>query len=62
MLVQYLKSPNLSSRIACLYGLHYLLEGCKLNNISIGGISEEMQMLLPCAVEYVQFNLSPMNR
>lgn len=62
MLVQYLKSPYLSSRMACLYGLLYLLEGCKLNNIAIGSISDEMQLLLPCAVEYVQFNLSPANK
>lgn len=62
MLTQYLKSPYLSSRMACLYGLLYLLEGCKLHNITIGSVSEEMQLLLPCAVEYIQFNLNPANR
>ncbi|KAJ8968862.1 hypothetical protein NQ317_016785 [Molorchus minor] len=30
LLIQYLKSPYLSSRIASLYGLLYVLEGCKL--------------------------------
>ncbi|XP_018571399.1 huntingtin [Anoplophora glabripennis] len=61
MLVQYLKSPYLSSRIASLYGLLYILEGCKLSNITIGGISDEMQLMLPCAVEYVQFNINTSN-
>ncbi|KAJ8959892.1 hypothetical protein NQ318_011628 [Aromia moschata] len=61
LLVQYLKSPYLSSRIASLHGLLYILEGCKLSNITIGGISEEMQLILPCAVEYVQFNLTTTN-
>ncbi|KAJ8914559.1 hypothetical protein NQ315_010023 [Exocentrus adspersus] len=61
MLVQYLKSPYLSSRIASLHGLLYILEGCKLSNITIGGISDEMQLMLPCAVEYVQLNLNTTN-
>ncbi|KAJ8928269.1 hypothetical protein NQ314_019220 [Rhamnusium bicolor] len=61
LLVQYLKSPYLSSRIASLHGLLYILEGCKLSNITIGGISDEMQLILPCAVEYVQFNLNTSN-
>ncbi|CAG9862370.1 unnamed protein product [Phyllotreta striolata] len=59
LLVQYLKSPYLTSRMASLYGILYILEGCKLSNIKFGGISEEMQLILPCAVEYVQLNLSP---
>ncbi|XP_045472991.1 huntingtin [Harmonia axyridis] len=53
----FLKSSFLSSKIACLHGLMFILEGCKLNNISIGGISEELQLILPCAVEYIQTNL-----
>uniref|UniRef100_A0A6P7F8J4 Huntingtin-like n=1 Tax=Diabrotica virgifera virgifera TaxID=50390 RepID=A0A6P7F8J4_DIAVI len=61
MLVQYLKSPYLTSRISSLYGILYLLEGCKLKNINIGAVSEELQLILPCAVEYVQFNLNPSN-
>jgi hypothetical protein len=47
--------------MACLHGLLYILEGCKLSNITIGGISEEMQIILPCAVEYVQCNLNSNN-
>lgn len=58
MLVHYLKSSFLPSRIACLYGLLYIFEGCKLTNITIGGISDEMQLLLPCAVEYIQCQLN----
>ncbi|XP_008191527.2 huntingtin [Tribolium castaneum] len=61
LLTQYLKSSFLPSRMACLHGLLYLLEGCKLSNISIGGISEEMQIILPCATEYVQCNLNSNN-
>ncbi|RZC38340.1 huntingtin-like [Asbolus verrucosus] len=61
ILVQYLKSSFLPSRMSCLHGLLYILEGCKLSNISIGGISEEMQVILPCAVEYVQCNLNSNN-
>ncbi|CAH1990108.1 unnamed protein product [Acanthoscelides obtectus] len=61
MLTLYLKSPYLSSRIASLYGLLYILEGCKLSNITIGGMSEEMQVIVPLAVEYVQFNLNVNN-
>jgi huntingtin len=61
LLVQYLKSSFLPSRMACLHGLLYILEGCKLSNITIGGISEEMQIILPCAVEYVQCNLNSNN-
>nr|CAH7759250.1 unnamed protein product [Callosobruchus chinensis] len=61
MLTLYLKSPYLSSRIASLYGLLYILEGCKLSNITIGGMSEEMHVIVPLAVEYVQFNLNVNN-
>ncbi|CAG9829715.1 unnamed protein product [Diabrotica balteata] len=61
MLVQYLKSPYLTSRISSLYGILYVLEGCKLKGNSIGAVSEELQLILPCAVEYVQFNLNPSN-
>ncbi|XP_044753476.1 huntingtin isoform X2 [Coccinella septempunctata] len=53
----FLKSSYIPSRLACLHGLLFILEGCKLNNISIGGISEELQLILPCAVEYLQNNL-----
>ncbi|CAH0556043.1 unnamed protein product [Brassicogethes aeneus] len=61
LLVQYLKYAFIPSRIACLCGILYILEGCKLNNISIGGISDEMQIILPCVVEYIQVNLKPSN-
>ncbi|XP_050315238.1 huntingtin-like [Anthonomus grandis grandis] len=58
LLVQFLKSPFLPTRISSLHGLLYVLEGCILSNIAIGGISEELQLILPCAVEYIQVNLS----
>ncbi|KAL3269436.1 hypothetical protein HHI36_008506 [Cryptolaemus montrouzieri] len=61
-LVQFLKSSFVPSKIACLHGFLYILEGCKLNNISIGGISEELQLILPCAVEYIQMNLNNLAR
>lgn len=61
LLIQYLKSSFLPSRISCLHGFLYILEGCKLSNITIGGISDEMQIILPSAVEYVQCNLIPSN-
>lgn len=57
MLVQFLKSPFLPTRISCLYGLLYIFEGCVLCNVAIGGVSEELQILLPCACEYIQTNL-----
>ncbi|XP_066154208.1 huntingtin [Euwallacea fornicatus] len=58
LLVQFLKSPFLPTRISSLYGILYILEGCLLSNISIGGISEELQLILPCACEYIQVNLN----
>uniref|UniRef100_A0AAR5QD03 Huntingtin n=1 Tax=Dendroctonus ponderosae TaxID=77166 RepID=A0AAR5QD03_DENPD len=58
MLVQFLKSPFLPTRISCLYGLLYILEGCVLSNIAIGRVSEELQILLPCAWEYIQMNIN----
>ncbi|XP_030750206.1 huntingtin isoform X2 [Sitophilus oryzae] len=61
LLVQFLKSPFLSARISCLYGILYILEGCILSNTTIGGISEELQLILPCAVEYVQQHLNASN-
>ncbi|XP_056637539.1 huntingtin [Diorhabda sublineata] len=61
ILVQYLKSPYITSRLSSLYGLLYILESCILYNTKIGAISEEMQLILPCAVEYVQLNLNPSN-
>nr|XP_023020492.1 huntingtin [Leptinotarsa decemlineata] len=61
LLMQYLKSPYLVSRMSCVQGLLYILEGCKFSNTKIGGISEELQLMLPCAVEYVQFNLNNTN-
>ncbi|CAH1155948.1 unnamed protein product [Phaedon cochleariae] len=61
MLMQFLKSPYLTSRFACLYGALYVLEGSKLSNIKIGTISEEMQLILPCMIEYVQLNLNTTN-
>lgn len=62
MLVQYLKSLFVTTRVSCLMGILYLLEGLKINNISIGGISDEMQLILPLVVEYVQSNLNATNR
>lgn len=62
LLVQFLKSPFLPTRISCLYGLLYVLEGCVLSNICIGGVSDELQLILPCACEYVQVHLTSTNR
>ncbi|XP_076265784.1 huntingtin isoform X2 [Rhynchophorus ferrugineus] len=61
LLVQFLKSPFTSTRISCLYGLLYILEGCILNNSKIAGISEELQLILPCAVEYVLQHFNTQN-
>ncbi|KAK9879932.1 hypothetical protein WA026_008441 [Henosepilachna vigintioctopunctata] len=61
-LVHFLKSPYISTKVSCLHGFLYILEGCILSNISIGAISEELQLILPCAVEYVQMNLNQSNR
>lgn len=61
ILVQYLKSPYITSRLSSLHGLLYILESCIIYNTKIGAISEEMQLILPCAVEYVQLNLNPSN-
>ncbi|KAL1498155.1 hypothetical protein ABEB36_008999 [Hypothenemus hampei] len=61
LLVQFLKSPFLPTRISCLYGLLYMAEGCVLSNVSIGGISEEFQLILPCACEYIQIHLTTNN-
>lgn len=62
LLMQYLKSTFLPARIGCLHGLLYLMQGCLLSNTVIGGISEEMQILLPVAVEYLQCNINMSNR
>lgn len=53
LLNQYIKSPNLSLRISCLHGLLYVIEGCVLTNTVIGGISEELQLLLPIAIDHL---------
>lgn len=62
LLVHYLKSAFLPARIASLQGLLYLIQGCLLSNTIIGGVSEEMQLFLPLAVEYVQCNLNITNK
>lgn len=61
LLMQHLKSTFLSARIGSLHGLLYLIQGCLLSNTVIGGISEEMQMLLPIATEYVQCYIAMKN-
>ncbi|KRT84434.1 hypothetical protein AMK59_2640, partial [Oryctes borbonicus] len=53
ILCQYAKSSNISVRISCLHGLLYLLEGCVLSNTVIGGLSDELQLVLPIAIEYI---------
>lgn len=60
--MQYLKSTFLPARIGSLHGLLYLIQGCLLSNTVIGGISEELQILLPIAVEYVQCNINMCNK
>lgn len=62
LLMQYLKSTFLPARIGSLHGLLYLIQGCLLSNTVIGGISEELQILLPIAVEYVQCNINMCNK
>lgn len=62
LLMQHLKSAFLPARIGSLHGLLYLIQGCLLSNTVIGGISEEMQMILPIAVEYIQCNINMNNR
>ncbi|XP_060528068.1 huntingtin [Cylas formicarius] len=61
LLVQFMKSNFLPSRISCLYGMLYILEGCLANNVKLDGLSEEMQLILPCAVEYIQNHLNTSN-
>ncbi|GJQ87772.1 hypothetical protein Trydic_g18631, partial [Trypoxylus dichotomus] len=63
ILAQYAKSSNVSVRIACLYGLLYVLEGCVLSNTMIGGgLSDELQLILPIAIDYVdEFRRSAAN-
>lgn len=51
---QHIKSTNVSVRISCLQALLYVLEGCVLANTVIGGLSEELQLLLPIATEYIE--------
>lgn len=58
MLTQSLRSPFLPTRIASLHGLLYILQGCILGNTIIGGVSEETQLFLPVAVEYVTCNIN----
>lgn len=62
LLVHYLKSSFLPARIASLHGLLYIIQGCLLSNTIIAGISEEMQLFLPVAVEYAQCHLNIHNR
>lgn len=61
LLTQGLKSTFLPARISSLYGLLYIFEGCMLSNTVIGGLSEETQLFLPIAVDYVQCHLGSIN-
>lgn len=61
LLLLHLKSSFLPLRIACLHGLLYLLEGCKLTNITLSGISDEMQLILPCTIDYIQYYFNNSN-
>uniref|UniRef100_A0A1Y1K0T3 Huntingtin n=1 Tax=Photinus pyralis TaxID=7054 RepID=A0A1Y1K0T3_PHOPY len=54
LIAQNLKSGFLPSKIASLHGLLYVVQGCVLGNTRIGGLSEEMQLILPIAVEYIE--------
>lgn len=57
MLTISMKSGFLPARIASLHGILYLLQGSVISNTVIGGQSEEMQLIHPMAVEYIQNNI-----
>lgn len=55
---QSLKSSFLPTRIATLHGILYILQGCIINNTIIGGVSDELQLLLPIISQYIKCNLN----
>lgn len=58
IVTQTLKSSFLPSRIASLHGILYIMQGCVLGNTVIGGLSEEMQLFVPIAIQYIKCNIS----
>lgn len=62
IVTQTLKSSFLPSRIASLHGILYIMQGCVLGNTVIGGLSEEMQLFVPIAIQYIKCNISIKNR
>lgn len=58
LIVQNLKSGFLPSKIASLHGVLYILQGSVLGNTRIGGLSEEMQLIFPVAVDYIQCHIN----
>lgn len=62
MLAISLKSGFLPARIASLHGVLYLLQSSVIGNTIIGGQSEDAQLILPVAVEYIQTHIIAGNR
>lgn len=61
LISQSLKNTFLSGRIAGLHGLLFMLQMCVLDNTVICGISDDMQLFLPIAVDYIDYNISSNN-
>lgn len=53
-----LKSGFLPAKIASLHGILYLLQSSVIGNTVIGGLSEEIQLIHPIAIDYVQYHIN----
>lgn len=54
MVATSLKSGFLPTKIASLHGILYLSQSSVIANTVIGGSSEEMQLIHPLAIDYIQ--------
>ncbi|KAF5273906.1 hypothetical protein FQA39_LY01021 [Lamprigera yunnana] len=61
LITQNIKSGFLPTKIACLHGLLYILQGCVLGNTHIGGLSEEMQIIFPIIIDYIDAFINSIN-
>ncbi|XP_017781525.1 PREDICTED: huntingtin [Nicrophorus vespilloides] len=61
IITQSLKSAFISARISSIHGLLYILQMGTSPKTTTGAISEEMQIFLPIAIEYIQCHINTNN-
>lgn len=57
LLENSLKSGFLPERIASLHGMLYLLQSSAMSNTVIGGMSDELLLIHPIAIDYIQHHI-----